>query len=272
MSGIRCIDEAVIESDLDGSYAIAPEVYVCATADGSIVLDLKHDKYLGVSREQTELLAMAVPGWPEPKWQRLTESRSREPKGDPEAWSNAQAVCKSFVSEGLLVRSAVDKRPTALRNEGGASRVRRALREEWISIGDEMEVEAAVNFRDVVNFASAFLWARCSLAFRPFIRTVRTVKALKAARERDLDWQPERVAALVDIFRRLRPYVFAPEGRCLLHALTLARFLSRYAFYPEWVIGVATQPWGAHSWVQWENFLLDTNPEKVCGYTPILVI
>ena len=80
------------------------------------------------------------------------------------------------------------------------------------------------------------------------------------------------VAALVSLFRRLRPFVFAAEGHCLLHALTLVKFLGRYGFNPEWVIGVATQPWSAHSWVQWKNFLLDTNPEKVCRYTPIMVV
>ena len=77
---------------------------------------------------------------------------------------------------------------------------------------------------------------------------------------------------MVDIFRRLRPFAFAVEGRCLLHALTLMRFLGKYQLHPEWVIGVTTQPWGAHSWVQWEHYLLDSNPEKVCGYTPIMMV
>jgi hypothetical protein len=66
--------------------------------------------------------------------------------------------------------------------------------------------------------------------------------------------------------------VFAAEGRCLLHALTLVKFLNRCGFYPDWVIGVTTQPWAAHSWVQWGSFLLDTTPENVCHYTPIMVV
>jgi hypothetical protein len=81
-----------------------------------------------------------------------------------------------------------------------------------------------------------------------------------------------KLAAMVDVFRRLRPFVFAAEGRCLLHALTLIRFLSHYQLHPEWVMGVKTQPCGAHSWVQWDRYLLDSNPEKVCGYTPIMMV
>jgi hypothetical protein len=272
MSGVHSIDVAAIESDFSGSYVIAPDVYVCVTADGSVVLDLNRDKYLGMSREQTELLAMAVPGWPQPIWERLPESQCLRRKSDSDAVGNADAVCRGLVNEGLLIQSVVDEGAVAVGDEVGAGRACRNMRGEWISIGDEMEVGSVVGFGDVVNFASAFVWARCSLAGRPFIATVGAVRARKAALNLELDWNPLRVAALIDVFRRLRPYVFAAEGRCLLHALTLVRFLSQYGFYPEWVIGVATQPWGAHSWVQWESFLLDTNPEKVCGYTPILVV
>jgi hypothetical protein len=147
------------------------------------------------------------------------------------------------------------------------------MRGEWISIGDELEVHGRLTLRHIARFLAAFCWARYCLAWRPFSTIVEEVKATKACMVRDSDERhPHAVAALVDVFRRLRPFVFAAEGRCLIHALTLMKFLSQYRFYPEWVIGVTTQPWGAHSWVQWGNFLLDSNPEKVCGYTPIMVL
>jgi hypothetical protein len=147
------------------------------------------------------------------------------------------------------------------------------MRGEWISIGDELEVRGRVTLRHVGNFLSAYLWARCSLAWRPFYVVVEEVRATKLGRVREIDRSClRRIAAMVDIFRRLRPFAFAVEGRCLLHALTLMRFLGKYQLHPEWVIGVTTQPWGAHSWVQWEHYLLDSNPEKVCGYTPIMMV
>jgi hypothetical protein len=272
MSRFQCIDVAAIESDFSEGYAIAPDVYVCVTADGSVVLDLNRDKYLGIGREQTELLAMVVRGWPLPIWEQPPESQSPRSKLDPDVAADADAACRGLVREGLLIGSAVDEGVVAAGVGAGSGPLRRDMRGEWISIGDEMEVGSVIGFGDVLNFASAFVWARCSLAWRPFIATVRAVKARKSDLNLHVDWNPLRVAALIDVFRSLRPYVFAAEGRCLLHALTLVRFLSRYGFYPEWVIGVATQPWGAHSWVQWRNFLLDTNPEKVSGYTPILVV
>jgi len=147
------------------------------------------------------------------------------------------------------------------------------MKGDWISVGDELEVNRAVTWRHCADFASAYLWARCSLAWRPFIATVEEVRMRKTSGTLGKQgWHILEVAGMVDVFRRLRPLLFAAEGRCLLHALTLIRFLSKYEFYPEWAIGVTTQPWGAHSWVQWGNYLLDTNPEKVCAYTPILVV
>jgi hypothetical protein len=241
-------------------YGIAPHIHVCVTCAGSVLLDLKRDKYLGLGREETELLANAVPGWPNPSWQ------CRIGRDENAILRATNALCESLVADGVLARIA----------EGKQARVVVALRDmrgEWISIGDELEVRGRMALRHVRNFLSAFGWARYSLARCPFGVVVDEVSAIKRWRERDMDrCDLRKLAAMVDIFRRLRPLAFAAEGRCLLHALTLMRFLSKYQLHPEWVIGVTTQPWAAHSWVQWGSYLLDSNPEKVCGYTPIMMV
>ena len=147
------------------------------------------------------------------------------------------------------------------------------MRREWISIGDELEVRGRVTLRHTVNFLAAFCWARFFLAGRPFSTVVAEVRSMNLRPRRNIvECELRGVAARVDVFRQLRPFAFAAEGHCLLHALTLMRFLSKYDLHPDWVIGVTTQPWGAHSWVQWDNYLLDSNPEKVCGYTPIMIV
>jgi hypothetical protein len=255
-------------------FRIPAHVYVCVTQDGSVLLDSKRDKYLGLGRPETLLLAGSVPEWPKPVW-----------GGGPcglrqggEVKAAALLLCESLVSNGLLLRDVDVGLPGGVcRREGleacGATEIRRDMRGEWISIGDEIEVAGRVGLRDVFNFARAYLWVRGSLALRPFSATVKSMRDLKARRRDDRGaWHSHQVAALVDVFRRLRPFVLHAEGRCLLHALTLVKFLSHYDFHPEWMIGVTTQPWGAHSWVQWGNFLLDTNPEKVCTYVPILTV
>lgn len=240
-------------------FGIPSHVHVCVTRTGSVILDVKRDKYLGLGREETELLAGAVTGWPSPLWQRSTCL-------DAEASKRATSdLCELLVADGVLESAGEAKKERAVADL-------RHMKGEWISIGDELEVAGRVTLRHIANFLSAYVWARYSLAWRPFSTVVAEVTATKLRQVLDLDrCHIRRVSAMVDIFRRLRPFAFAAEGHCLLHALTL-RFLSKYQLHPQWVIGVTTQPWAAHSWVQWDNFLLDSNPEKVCGYTPIMMV
>jgi hypothetical protein len=241
-------------------FGVPPHIHVCVTGTGTVILDVRRDRYLGLGREDTELLVDAVPGWPIPLWQQRS---GRDAHAILQATNE---LCESLAADGVLERiPEAEKARTVL--------ALRDMRGEWISIGDELEVRGRVTLRHMWNFLAAYCWARCSLAGRPFSAVVEEVRATKLRRVRDIDrYHLRKVSATVDVFRRLRPFVFAAEGHCLLHALTMMRFLSKYQFHPEWVIGVTTQPWGAHSWVQWGNFLLDSNPEKVCGYTPIMMV
>ena len=260
MQGDRGMDKTMLGDAGCMQYGIAPHVHVCVTSEGSVLLDLKRDKYLGVGREETEILAQAVQGWPRPLWTATLEGATVSTK------ARAAELCGSMLESDLLTRREDSK------TDPLGIGCRRDMRGDWISVGDEVEVNAAVSWRHCIHFMHAYLWARSSLAWRPILRTVEEVRRRKAGASPARPWHLSEVAGLVDVFRRLRPFWFAAEGRCLLHALTLIRFLSKHEFYPEWVIGVTTQPWGAHSWAQWGDYLLDTNPEKVCAYTPILVV
>ena len=243
----------------DGPFWIAAHVYVCATTDGSVVLDLKRDKYYGLGRDDSELLADAVQNWPAPLWKRVAEPRH------PDA-HRSNGLCSSLLEDGMLTRNESDSNPLS-------PMAPIDMTAEFIAVGDELEVRGRVRLNHIARFAAAFVSARCSLSWRPFIRVVDGVRSAKT-RGAGTGYPSDilAIAALADIFRKLRPFVFTAEGRCLLHALTLVKFLGRYGLYPDWVVAVTTHPWGAHSWVQWGNCLLDTNPDKVCQYTPIMVV
>jgi hypothetical protein len=142
---------------------------------------------------------------------------------------------------------------------------------ELVSIGDEIDAAASVCIRHVLFFFYALVASYLALRFQPIASVIQRVHARRAAAIRngnDFDWRG--ASELVSIFRRIRPYAFVAGGHCLLHALTLVRFLAHYNEFPQLVLGVKVDPWGAHSWVQHGNFLLDTNPEKVCAFTAIL--
>ena len=147
-------------------FGIPAHIHVCVTAAGCVILDLRRDKYLGLGREQTELLADAVPGWPQPVWQRSLcfDGRAR--------LEAANATCESLLADGVLEWIS----------EGEGARVVAALRDmrgEWISIGDELEVSGRVTLGRIVHFLAACCWARHSLAWRPFSSIVEQVRARK---------------------------------------------------------------------------------------------
>jgi hypothetical protein len=92
-----------------------------------------------------------------------------------------------------------------------------------------------------------------------------------AARRKEESLDLVEVFGRVQIFRRLRRLFFSEKNRCLFNALALVLFLQRYGHFPLFVIGVKTRPFGAHSWVQHEQILLDGEPASVCHFVPILV-
>jgi hypothetical protein len=141
------------------------------------------------------------------------------------------------------------------------------------SIGDEIVQKAPAKPAHLAAVLYSLLSAAFCLRCLSLESTVRRVSIKKTrAILGGYTFNLERVASLVFIFRRIRPMLFVADGHCLLHALTLVNFLAIYNEFPCWVLGIKTEPWGAHSWVQFGDYLLDTNPEKVCAYEPILAV
>ncbi|WP_405053681.1 MULTISPECIES: lasso peptide biosynthesis B2 protein [unclassified Sphingobium] len=62
------------------------------------------------------------------------------------------------------------------------------------------------------------------------------------------------------------------ENKCLLRSMSLARYLAGRGIDAKLVIGVKLAPFGAHSWVQDNDRILNDRHEIVRIFTPILVI
>jgi len=82
----------------------------------------------------------------------------------------------------------------------------------------------------------------------------------------------DTMRAAVAAYEKLRPLVFTARDRCLHDSLALVGFLAAEGMFPRWVIGVQTQPFGAHSWVQCGGTVLNDHPDRVRRFRPILVL
>jgi len=70
------------------------------------------------------------------------------------------------------------------------------------------------------------------------------------------------------ISRRVMP----TQEQCLRWSIAMTSFLLRHGVYANLVIGVATNPFRAHAWVQRGETILSDRLDTVLRYTPILVV
>src|SRR5262249_22414647 len=117
-------------------------------------------------------------------------------------------------------------------------------------------------------------WIRATLQLKlcPLARIVARVARRKEARFRGSPFDLSGARSLVHTFRALRPWVYTTLDRCLLDSLVLIEFLALHDQFPTWVIGVRTGPFAAHSWVQYDRYVLNGAPTFVRAFTPILAV
>jgi hypothetical protein len=82
----------------------------------------------------------------------------------------------------------------------------------------------------------------------------------------------ERARQLMEVFGRLRVFLFSHREECLHDSLALLEFLARYGIFPDWVFAVRARPFVAHCWVQYQDVVFNDTAEHVGGYTPIMVV
>jgi Transglutaminase-like superfamily len=240
-------------------YFIGELIFARATRHGVVLLDLKRNRYFGLGSTDALALSECVDGFP--RNEHWMDSAHQTPV------SNSSEACllESLVQNGILTMTPPMK--------GDVVSADIALNGDLVSIGDEIVENKPVRAGDVASFLVTFLWSAASLRCRPLRSVVRSVyQRRSAAIARGYTFNLSRASELVDTFRSIRPYFFLARNNCLQHALALVNYLAAHGEFPVWVFGVTTDPWTAHSWVQQEHYLLDSNPEAVCSLEPILAV
>ncbi len=239
------------------TYRISPLVFASATRHGIVFLDLKRNRYSGINCSDALILSKHVDDVP-----RLDTWMSESGESS-DANSIGSALLDTLLAAGTLTLNPGEKREivsTQISLDGALT-----------SIGDEITGRASIGLWQIVGFLYCLTWSAASLRLLPFRAVIRRVHRRRlAALMTGYSFNASKVADLVATFRGIRPFFFLPKDRCLLHALTLTNYLAHHSEYPVLVFGVTTGPWGAHAWVQHQDFLLDCNPEDVCHLQQIL--
>lgn len=246
-------------TDIEARYWIPQYVHACATPQGGVVLDLRRDKYFGISRNHMQALATVVQGWPH--------------LVSPEASHHETSIVETLeTAETLADHEVLTRKPTEVRDvTSPRSPVGCTMLDVSVDIDCDYEVRPHHIFNYVRSVASG-VWL---LRHHPLESTARMVADRRASAVAlgRAEWNVLEIARLIKIFKQLKSFGYSGRGKCMLDSLVLLDFLSHYRIFPYWVIGVTTAPFTAHSWLEAENFVIGGTPEETAyAYTPIMMV
>lgn len=114
---------------------------------------------------------------------------------------------------------------------------------------------------------AAAIWLR----YRDFQSVLKRLKAPARMRPlRNRDWE-RRTHQLVTAFERADS-LLGRTDRCLVRSVAMASACRRLGISAQFVIGVRSEPFVAHCWVQRDDTVLNDTVEHVRTFTPILVL
>lgn len=265
---------------------MAPHVRACVCKEQVVLLDLRRSRYLSIGARGTGAMSQRVVGWP-------SLDAAQALGGDQVSPAAIDAAMRRLMELELLTSALADGAAApALEGHPPTSLppARRGLEsDDDVSLPEVRAVDALRFLRSSVqahwwlrryslesiakrvDFRRAAIGARRALGTRISGADLERSPATDASpRRADVEASTLRAAALT--FERLRPFAFTARDRCLRDSLALMGFLSPLGLNAHWVIGVRTRPFGAHSWVQYGDLVLNDHHEHVRAYQPILIV
>ena len=231
-------------------FHLAEHVRACRIDEQVVLLDLKRGRYLGVTAKSLAGLDLQIDGL------RIDHAADRD------APASRVAFRDSLLARGLITPAP----PRPMATPGVEEALQTLGASESMS---QVIVSTANTRRFVLGAANAAVALRCRSLFQ-IARSV-AARRMRCAGSAHSDTNTALTHA-VATFEQLRPLLFTSRDRCLFDSLCLVNFLAAHAMFPTWVVGVATRPFSAHSWVQSGTTVLNDLHEHVRAYRPILVV
>jgi len=126
--------------------------------------------------------------------------------------------------------------------------------------------------RDVFLMVAMMHWQLKIRRLKSILQSLNDYRHIKAPPfvEDEAKFQ-ERMTEAATAFNRVRPFV-PVETCCLIDSLSMVRFLAKRGLHAHLVMGVACDPFSAHSWVQYGPLVLNETVGTAQAYVPIRVI
>ena len=233
---------------LPSQLQLADHVRACRVGNQVILLDLQRSRYIGVGGTQAHAVGNRIAGWPLPELQSPT---------DPEDGVIAP-ILHRLINDSMLV-----ERTTSPRHQT-------AVPLAAASLNAEESNRSPFRFRHLVRLCRVTLIASHWVRKLSLEEIVQRVQALRARRTRNELAEEPALRQTVAVYLWLRPFVLTSFDQCLIDSLALLLYLASDGLFPTWVVGVRTQPFGAHSWLQQGATVVNDHHERVRRFEPIL--
>lgn len=246
---------------MNAEYTLSPDLVFCEVDGGAIFLNLKTERYLGMSRAQFELLRKRF------DFGRHAADSMLEPRCPTD--ERDQSMLEGLVAGGVLARGAGERLGCGI-----ALKIRqRTVEKPLDSVLNHGASVLGNRIRpiEVAAFAWAVLSARAKLSLLKLKGTVCSIERNAVSIDRE-DSDRTATRDLVGIFLQLRPWFYTARDQCLFDSLVLVEFLRQYHVPATYVIGVTAKPFSAHCWVQLGALVLNDDVERVAQFTPILSV
>ncbi len=126
--------------------------------------------------------------------------------------------------------------------------------------------------RDVFLTVAAMHWQLRTRPLKNILEGLHQYRCIRTSPSSTEEAEIEQhVGEYAAAFIRVRPYV-PIETRCLIDSLSLVRFLAKRGLHSYLVMGMASDPFSAHAWVQRGSLALNETVGTAHAHVPIRVI
>ena len=228
-------------------------VHLTLTEGSGILLDLRRGEYIGLTPVQVGALSRVVHGWPALPYS----------QGD-EASEEVTGLLETLTKRGLL---------TAEESLGKSASPLHLERVQFQLVDRDTAETPSILLHHCLNLFLACVLTYLSLRLLPLRHVLRTVEKRKVIGLNGyFTAESTETRHLVSVFLHLRPLYYSCQAKCLFDSLVLINFLARYRRYPQLVIGVKSDPFLAHSWVQQDLYVLNGRPGYIRHFSPLLSV
>jgi hypothetical protein len=229
---------------------LSSHVYCCEFDDGAIILDLRGDTYVGIDAQYLVDLRARIGNWP----------GIGTPAADREV-SDSEGLITDLLARGILTTSPTSLHPAPATNPTMA-----------LPALTSSESRRRIRLTHIAHFSIAFLTVALRLRRGGAATLIDWIRRHQASIHRKCPVTHEDTLERLASFLWLRTWCYTARRRCLFDSFVLSIYLTREMVPCTLVIGVATRPFLAHSWVQIADAVLNDTVEHTHDFKPILSV